>query len=142
MRRGQDDSGLMPDEYKATMAAGHHGETHVLLENLPAAITYHDFRDGDEFFPLKKELGKGAIAITQWTLIVVAGGYHHIGNEHQMTARRGIEIWTERGRDLCFAYDPAGHRNKSGRVEIRLRTKRADELAAMLRRLAIENEPT
>jgi hypothetical protein len=128
--------GGLPDDLRASVAAD--GATLALLENLVVVVTFRNYRDAaGRYSSLRKQMVRGAIAITERTLIVYAGRFLHIRTPHQHPVRDGIEVTAERADRLCLVYD-AGATNPSrkGRVELRLRTDRAVELAGLLHRLA------
>jgi hypothetical protein len=109
----------------------------VLLEGLPATVTRRNYHDERQSAAWQKEWVKGAIAITERSFIVYAGGFLHIRVPHQHPVRDGIKVTAERPDRLCIAYH-AGATNpaRKGRVEVRLRTHRAVGLADLLHRLA------
>jgi hypothetical protein len=128
--------GRLPDDLRASLAAD--GATLALLENLVVVVTYRNYHDAvGRYSSLRKQMMRGAIAITERTLIVYAGRLLHIRTPHQDPVRDGIEVAAEQSDRLCIAYDAgATSTSRKGRVELRLRTDRAAELADLLHRLA------
>ncbi len=129
-------SGRLPDNLRASLNTVADGDMLVLLEGLPATVTRRNYRDASEFTLFQKQWVKGALAITERTLIVHAGGFLHIRTPHDHPVRDGIKVTAERPDRLCLAYN-AGATNpaRKGRVEVRFHTGRAAELAALLQRL-------
>ena len=133
-------SGRLPDDLRASLTTAADGDMLVLLEGLPATVTRRSYRDASWYaFFLEKEWVRGAIAITERTLIVYAGGCLRIRTPHQHLLRDSMEVAAERPGRLCLAYDvgTSNHARK-GRAEVCLRTDRAAELADLLNRLAQE----
>jgi hypothetical protein len=127
-------SGQLPPELRDAVAAE---QPLVLAEGLAGSITYRRFRAPGRYSWWRKTRAFGAIAVTSQRLMVWAGRFEHIDVPHRHPLRAGVEVAADRPDRLCFAYD-AGATNptRSGRVEVRLRTAQAQDLAALLARLA------
>jgi len=128
--------GRLPESLRASLA-GADEDMLVLLEDLPATITYRHFRAYGEYSLWKREWTRGAIAITDQRLVVWAGAFLHIRFPHAHPLRARIGVSAKRADRVCFRYH-AGITNPSlrGHVEVRLHTSWAAGIADLLSRLA------
>ncbi|MEV4312245.1 hypothetical protein [Actinocrispum sp. NPDC049592] len=100
-------------------------------------MTYRNYRAPGRYSSWRKQAASGVIAVTRQRLLVWAGRFRHIDVPHRHPLRASIQVAAEASDRLCFGYDAAaGGNGRSGQVEVRLRTARAQELAALLDRLA------
>jgi len=125
-------SGRLPAQIRAELA-----RTDVILleEDLGGSVTYRNYRAPGRFSNWRKDAATGSVAVTANRLVVWAGHFKHIDVPLDHPVRATIEVVAERPDRVCFAYD-AGTTNpaKSGRVEVRLRTPRAERIAQLLAR--------
>lgn len=104
----------------------------VLEEGLPATITFRDYRAPGTRYVLRKQGATAALALTRDRLVVFrTGGVKEIDVP---VSSRAVSASLDRPDRLCLAYD-AGffHKNRSGRVEVRLTTASAGRVASRLR---------
>lgn len=128
--------GRLPDDLRAGIAAE---QPLALEEELTGSVTYRNYRAPGRYSSWRKQAVAGAIAVTPGRLLVWAGRFKHINVPHRHPLRASIKITAEAPDRLCFGYDAAaGGSERSGQVEVRLRTARAEELAVLLDRLARE----
>jgi hypothetical protein len=129
-------NGRLPGYLRASLT-GADEDMLVLLEELPATVTYRRFRDYDAYHWWKQEWVKGAVAITDQRLVVWSGGRLHIRTPHAHPLRATIVVTAEFPDHVCFSYE-AGITNPSitGHAEVRLRTSRAAHITGLLNRLA------
>jgi hypothetical protein len=123
-------SGRLPDQLRAQLA----GEDVVVLEEgLTGSVTYRRYRAPRQWSNWRKDAVSGAIVITGRRLLVWAGRFRHIDVPLNHPVRATIEITADRPDRVCFAYD-AGTTNpdRSGSVEVRLRTPQATRIAHLL----------
>jgi hypothetical protein len=129
-------NGRLPEHLRASLA-GADEDMLVLLEDLPATVTYRRFRAHGAYYWWKQEWAQGAVAITGQRLVVWAGGVLHIRTPHADPLRATIVVTSEFPDDACFSYE-AGVTNPSitGHAEVRLRTSQATRITSLLNRLA------
>ena len=134
LRRARLASGRLPVELRSSISAE---ELLVLAEGLPGSVTCRHYRAPGQYASWRKDPAAGTIAVTDRRLVVWAGKFKHIDVPHDHPLRAGIEVTADRADRICFGYD-AGAANpaRSGRVEVRLRTARAADIAGLLGRLA------
>jgi hypothetical protein len=129
-------NGRLPEHLRASLT-GADEDMLVLLEELPATVTYRRFRAYGAYYWWKEEWVKGAVAITDQRLVVWAGGVLHIRTPHADPLRGTIVVTAEFPDRVCFSYH-AGVTNPSitGHAEVRLRTSQAAHITGLLNRLA------
>jgi hypothetical protein len=123
-------SGRLPDQIRAELA-----RTDVILleEGLAGSVTYRRYRAPGKYSSWRKEPVAGAVALTASRLVVWAGNFKHIDVPLAHPVRATIEVRADRPDRVCFAYDAgATNPNRSGRVEVRLRTPQATRIAQLL----------
>jgi hypothetical protein len=105
----------------------------LLDERLRGSLTYRHYRAPGRRSSWRKVSTAGAIAVTEQRLLVWTGGTTHIDVPHKDPLRAAIEVTVDKPGRICFAYDAhAFHDDRSGQVEVRLKTARADEIAGLL----------
>jgi hypothetical protein len=123
-------SGRLPEQLRAELAAG---DIVLLEEGLTGSVTYRGYRAPGERSSWRKEAAAGAIALTGDRLVVWAGRFRHIDVPLAHPVRATIEVRADRPDRVCFAYDAgATNPDRSGRVEVRLRTPRAEHIVRLL----------
>jgi hypothetical protein len=126
-------SGRLPDDLRTSLAA----EGVVLLEEgLSGSITYKNYRSPRFVATWRKVAFTGAIAITGQRFVVAAsrgGKPVDVPLTHEL--RKAVTVRTDGPDRVLFSVDPSAFdAQKSGTVEVRLRTPRAPEVAALLNR--------
>lgn len=125
-------SGRLPERLRAELA----GTDLVLLEEgLVGSVTYRHYRAPGRRSNWRKDAATGAVAVTANRLVVWAGHFKHIDVPLDHPVRATIEVRAEQPDRVCFAYD-AGTTSpdRSGQVEVRLRTRQAERIAGLLAR--------
>jgi hypothetical protein len=124
-------SGRLPDRFRTPLEA----DGMVLLdEDLRGSITYRHYRAPHERSNWSKEATAGAIAISTGRLVVwvARGDYIDLPRDHPW--RGEIEASVDKPGRVCLAYDAERFRDdRSGRVEIRLRTAHAPRVVDLFR---------
>jgi hypothetical protein len=136
MGAGRVGNGRLPEDLRASLAEADE-DMLVLLEDLPATVTYRRFRSYDSYYWWKEEWTRGAVAITDQRLVVWAGGILHIRTPHAHPVRTLIVVTADSPDQVCFSYQ-AGITNPSiaGHAEVRLRTSQAAHITGLLNRFA------
>ena len=124
-------SGRLADDLRAALTA----ETPLFLEEeLPGSITYRDYRAPGQRIGLRKEATAGAIAVTATRLVVWAGRGKNIDIPLDRPSRPYVKVTLDKPDRICFAYDAGRFRpERSGTVEVRLRTVQAAHIADLLK---------
>jgi hypothetical protein len=126
-------SGRISDELRGELAA----EGIVFAEEgLTGSVRYHDYRDARQRLHNEIEGTAGAILLTPGRLVVWTSRSPHRGKHIDVPLRdgrpAGIDVRAE-PRRIVFGYDPGRfHADRSGRVEVHLKTPSAADLAARL----------
>ena len=125
-------SGRISDDLRAALAA--EGPL-FMAEELTGSITYRNYRAPGQYSGLRKQATSGAIAVTPQRLVVWAGRGKNIDVPLDDPLRAAINVTLDKPDRICFAYD-AGRfsSDRSGTVEVRLRTVQAPQVADLLRR--------
>ena len=126
-------SGLLPDDLRAALSA----EGIVLIEEgLPGSVTYRNYRAPGRYSNWRKVAFSGAIAITTRRLVVAAArGGKQVDVPLVPDSRRAVQVSSDKPDTVLFTIDPhVFDPQKSGTIEIRLRTPRAAEIVARLNR--------
>jgi hypothetical protein len=124
-------SGRLPDELRVASAA----EGLLFLEEgLSGSITYRNYRAPGQRSRLSKDATTGAIVVTSQRLIVWAGRGKNINVPLDHPLRAAINVTLDRPDRICFAYE-AGRfsTERSGTIEVRLRTPQAAQVAELLK---------
>ena len=124
-------SGRISDDLRAALAA----EGPLFMEEeLTGSITYRNYRAPGQYSGLRKQATSGAIAVTPQRLVVWAGRGKNIDVPIDHPLRAAINVTLDKPDRICFAYD-AGRfsADRSGTVEVRLRTVQAPQVADLLR---------
>lgn len=125
-------SGRIPEPLRTQLAA------EGLLaqdEELRGWITYRHYRAPGEFASWRREATTVAIAVTRIRLVVWTGRVKHVDVPHTHSKRSSVAVTSDRPDRLSVAYDAGAFRSdRSGQVEIRMRTPRAAELVALTNR--------
>lgn len=123
-------SGRLPDDLRAALAA--EGPL-VLEEELSGSITYRNYRAPGQYSSLRKQATSGAIAVTPQRLVVWAGRGKNIDVPLDHPLRAAINVTLDKPDRICFAYDAARFSpDRSGTVEVRLRTVQAPQVTDLL----------
>jgi hypothetical protein len=123
-------AGRLPDPLRAGLDA----DGIVLLdEGLAGSVTYRHYRAPGRRSSYRKEAVSGAIAVSNRRLVVWAGRTKHIDLPRVGGFLATIDISVEQPDRVRFGYD-AGRYNpdRSGTVEVRLRTARAAQVVELL----------
>jgi hypothetical protein len=128
-------SGEFPADLRTALVAE---EPLLLEEGLSGRLIYRRVRAPRRYYHYHRQATAGALAVTPGRLVVWAGGFKQIDMPHDHPARAGIDVAAEQPDHIRFGYDAsATNPARSGRVEVRLRTERAAEIAELLTRLAV-----
>ena len=123
-------SGTMPDVLAAALVA----DGLVLLEQgLPGSVTYRHYRAPRQYSSYRKVAISGAVGISAHRLIVWDGKLRQIDVPISLIADSGVTIAETHPGRVSFQYD-AGRFSpeRSGSVEVRLRTAQAGRIVALL----------
>jgi hypothetical protein len=126
-------SGRLPDDLRASLFA----EGVVLLEEgLSGSVTYLDYRAPGRYSSWRKVAFTGAIAVTGQRFAVFASrGGKHIDVPLGHPSRSAVTVRADGPDKVLFSVDPSAFDpQKSGTVEVRLRTPRAPDVVALLNR--------
>jgi hypothetical protein len=126
-------AGRLTDDLRASLNA----EGVVLLdEGLPGTVTYINYRAPHHRSNWRKVAFTGAIAITGQRFVVAASrGGKHIDVPLTDERRKAVTVSADGADKVLFSVDPSAFDpQKSGTVEVRLRTSRAPEVVALLNR--------
>ena len=150
-------SGRLPDRLRAAITGE---QVAVLAEGLPGSVTYRETRAPEPGSAPHREHTQhgerggrsesvtGAIAVTDRTLLVWAGGVTHVDVRHHDPLRRaGVSLSADRPGQILIRYvagrehvRPAAGRGKTAgpgqTIEVRLRTPQAPAIARAYRDLA------
>jgi len=131
LRRKLAGAGRLSDNLRAALTA----EGLLLLEEgLAGSITYRSYRAPGSRSSLRKEATSGAIAVTTQRLVIWAGGGKSIDIPLHHPFRAALKVSIEQPGRICFSYDAGRFRpDRSGTVEVRLRTAQATRIADLLR---------
>jgi hypothetical protein len=123
-------AGKMPDELAAALVA----DGLLLLEQgLPGSVTYRHYRAPGRYSNFLKQAISGAIGIGTHRLIVWDGRIRQIDVPIDRIVDSGVTIAETRPGQVSFGYDAARFSSqRSGCVEVRLRTAEAARIVAML----------
>jgi hypothetical protein len=123
-------SGRLPDDLRAALTA----EGPLFLEEgLPGSITYRNYRAPGQRASLRKDATSGAIAVTPRRLVVWAGRGKNIDVPLDHPLRTAVQVTVAEPDRICFAYDASRFSTeRSGTVEVRLRTRQAAQVASLL----------
>jgi hypothetical protein len=119
-------SGKLPEPLRAELEA----EGVVLLEeDLRGTITYRNYRAPGRRYGLRKARIAGAIAVTRQRIVAWGMGGRQVDVP---LGHPGIEVARDGEEKVVFAYDASAfHANRSGRVEVRLRTPSAARIVEL-----------
>lgn len=99
-----------------------------LDEGLVGSITYRNYRAPGSYANWRREATSGAVALTGRRLVVWTGRGKHIDVPLAPPLRDNVAVAVDETGRLTFGYDAGAFRpDRSGRVEVRLRTARAAE---------------
>ena len=126
-------SGRLPDDLRASLLA----EGIVFLEEgLPGSVTYISYRAPGRHSTWRKVAFTGAVAITGQRFAVFASrGGKPIDVPLADPLRDAVKVSADGPDKVLFSVDPSAFDpQKSGTVEVRLRTERAAEVVGLLNR--------
>lgn len=104
-------------------------------EELPGSVTYRHYRAPGEYSSWKREPTNAAIAVTRIRVVAWTGRVKHVDVPHNHPKRSAVTITSDRTDRLSVIYDAGAFRSdRSGLVEIRIRTRRAAEFVALTTR--------
>jgi hypothetical protein len=130
--RARSRQGRLPDHLRITLEPEGLG---FLEERLRGSITYRHYRAPGRRSNWRKQATVGAIAISSRRLVVVTGRQKFIDVPRDHRLWQAVEITADRPERVCFAFDAeAFSAERSGRVEVRLRTKQARQVVQLLGR--------
>ncbi|OLF17279.1 hypothetical protein BU204_12835 [Actinophytocola xanthii] len=120
------ETAALPEPLRAALAAE---GTLVLAERLPGEVTYRSYRAPGVHHRRRTVPVLGTVAVTGRRLLVWAGDTKQVDVPFDHPLRAAIEVTAE--ADLLRIVVDAGafHPSRSGRIEIRLRTSRARDVA-------------
>ncbi|MCR6486759.1 hypothetical protein M8542_28420 [Amycolatopsis sp. OK19-0408] len=126
-------TGRLPDDARARLTA--EGLVH-LAEELPGSVRYRGYRAPGTRRSGAVDATTGALVITRQRLVVWLSAGEQKGKHIDVPLRggrpEGIAVRAEGGR-IILGYDPARfHPDRSGHVEVHLRTPDAARIAALL----------
>lgn len=125
-------SGRLPDQLRDQLTAN---DLVLLEEGLVGSVTYRNYRAPGRYANWKKTAAAGAVGLAGNRLVVWAGGFKHIDVPLDHPVRAAIQVSAGEPDRICFTYDAgATNPNRSGTVEVRLRTPQAPRIAALLAR--------
>ena len=106
----------------------------VLEEGLSGSLTHRSYRAPGRRVSWKRSAVSGAVAVTRRRLLVRVGGATNIDVPLDGPRRSAIEVVAETPDRVRFTYDAATfHDDRTGQVEVRLRTPKATHIAKALR---------
>lgn len=122
-------SGTLPEKLRATLLA----EGVLLMDvGLPGSITYRRYRDGEKNFRWRREQLVATVVVTGRRLVVWAAGMRQVDLPFGSPLRAALAVSVEPPGQLLIAYGAAAFSaSRSGRVELRIRTSRAADLAEL-----------
>lgn len=123
-------SGRLPTSLRDSLAAE---GLCLLAEGLSGTIRYRDYRARGQALPRRRVAISAAIAMTNERLVVWDGRGRHMDLPLARPARPTVTVSADRPDRVTFVYDArAFDRDRSGTVEIRLRTAQATLIADRL----------
>lgn len=122
-------SSPLPEKLRVTL----HAEGVLLMEEgLPGSITYRRYRDGEKSYRWRREQFVAAVVVTGKRLVVWAAGMRQVDMPFDSPLRAALAVSVKGADQLLIAYDAAAFSaSRSGRVELRVRTGRAADLAEL-----------
>ncbi|WP_354702012.1 hypothetical protein DSM112329_02358 [Paraconexibacter sp. AEG42_29] len=129
LRRLLTGSGRLPDDLRTALEA--EGIV-LLLEELPGSTTYRNYRAPGKRSNWKKQGTSGAIAVTGRRVVAwTSFNGREVDVPRDGPLPDGLEVVREDDA-VCFTYDAAAfHADRSGTVEVRLRTDEAGQVVAL-----------
>jgi hypothetical protein len=118
-------SGKLPDPLRAELEA----EGVVLLEEgLRGTLTYRNYRAPGRRYGMRKVRIAGVIAVTRLRVVVWGAGRQ----VDVPLGYPGVEVARDGDEKVMFAFDASAfHTDRSGRVEVRLRTPSAARIVEL-----------
>jgi hypothetical protein len=118
-------SGKLPDPLRAELEA----EGVVLLEEgLRGTLTYRNYRAPGRRYGMRKVRIAGVIAVTRLRVVVWGAGRQ----VDVPLGYPGVEVARDGEEKVMFAFDASAfHTDRSGRVEVRLRTPSAARIVEL-----------
>jgi hypothetical protein len=124
LRRWRERRGRLPDALRAELEAE---GLELLEERAEALVIYRGYEFPGQRPRSGTQSGLVALALTGRRLVV-----HGTGGIH-LDVPRAVTVTREDGDEVRLAYDAAAaHPNRSGEIELRLQTPRADAIHATL----------
>lgn len=119
----------LPEKLRVTLLA----EGVLLMdEGLPGSITYRRYRDGENSYRWRREQLVATVVVTGRRLVVWAVGMRQVDMPFDSPLLAALAVSVKRPDQLLIAYDAAAFSpDRAGRVELRVRTGRAAELAEL-----------
>lgn len=124
-------TGQLPEDVRSELEA--EGVV-VLAECLSGSLTLRSYRAPGRRAGWKRSAVSGAVVVTQRRLVVWVGGSRNIDVPLDDPRRAAVSVEAEGPDRVRFAYDAgAFHDDRSGQVEVRLRTPEAARIVEALR---------
>lgn len=129
-------SGRLPEDLLASLDAS--GGTVFFEEGLSGSVIRRGFRPSGRLVEWERREVSGAIAVTVGGRVLVwAGRFKHIDVPTTHPLWAAIEFRLDQPNRVCFVYDPVTtDPQQPERVEVRLRTSQAKQLAQLMTRPA------
>lgn len=125
-------SGRLPDSLRPALEAE---GIELLTEEVPATITWENFRSPNRISMWKRQWFRSAIALTPRRIVVCRGAYKLIDVPFDDAKIRHLHIAQEEPDCLRIAYDAAALRpNESGTITLRFTTPEAGAIAKSIER--------
>jgi hypothetical protein len=131
MRRRLPSSGLLPEHVRADLARD---DVLFLEEGLRGSLTRRNYRAPGEYAWLEKFPIRAALAITADRIVIaLSPTYKELDVPRTGPWERVVTATAVRSQVVCISWQVgAFHHDRSGTVEVRLRTPQATRIAAML----------
>jgi hypothetical protein len=123
-------AGQMPAELKTALAA----DGLVLLEEgVSGSVTYRHYRAPGEYASFKKQAVNAAVGVSAHRVIVWDGRIRQVDGPPGLLIAGGLTVAAPEPDDLHISYDAARFSTqRSGSVDIRLRTAQAGRIVSLL----------
>ena len=119
--------GKLPKVVKAALKAE---GIRILEERVRVSITYRNFRASGKFFPWKRRISLGAVAVTTRRLMAYAGRIRLVNVTFDVPSIGKLDITVECPNCLCIVFGPSDFNpGQSGQIECRFHTPQAEHIA-------------
>lgn len=104
------------------------------LRRLRAAVAYDDYRAPGRRFNGKRQLSSGGVLVTTSRVVLWAGGVRQLDLDRGSLPAPSLEVTADSNvLEVAFAAE-AFHRDRAGRVRVRLWTPEAPRVAELITR--------